>query len=148
MSLMQSINYKVLFKGESEEQGKNLSLTFKSISFNPPLNIKSQILLEIKRLSEKSQTIVSFQNIEEVVKIGRDPSNTVYNYYIILLFTLKATDKRSGLLLGNVKNLGDLIIGIWPFNEEVQELTPETINSTLEDLVKNPNQYTNICLIN
>ncbi|MHA1149997.1 MAG: hypothetical protein ACTSR8_17305 [Promethearchaeota archaeon] len=145
---MNSIHYKVIFKGKSEDIKKKPNLTFNNIRFKLPLRVPSHIILELKKLSDINRGIINFQNIEEVIKIGSSSIDMGYNYYFVLLYTKKNGDKKEGLLIGNIKNKGDIIIGIWPFNTNIEELTPEKIQDDINNLVKNPHEYDNICLIN
>jgi len=144
---MSSANYKVIFEGNKEPEKNKLSLTFKSIPSDKPINIPAQFILDIKKLSEKSPNIVNFQNIEEVVKIGKGLSPSSFNYFFALLYTLKSDSKKEGFLMGNIKKLGDTLIGIWPFNTNIAELSYEVIVEKFNNLIKKPHEYSNICLI-
>ena len=144
---MDSIIYKVIFKAIHHFENKNLTLNFKNLAFKKPLTIPSKFIQELKNLSEKSEKIIFFQNIEEVIIVGNIRPNENYNYYLIILFTLKSGGEKQGYLIGNVKNIGDIIIGIWPFNRQVPELTPEIILENYNDIIKNPGNYSKICLI-
>lgn len=145
---MNSMNYKVIFKGTSEDLKKKPSLTFKRIENTTPINVSSQIIIELKKLSELNPSILSFQNIEEVIKIGKDSDTNTYNYYFVLLYHDKNENQREGLLIGNLKKQGDIVIGIWPFNNNVDEIPSEEILNVLNNLVKKPSEFGNICLIN
>lgn len=144
---MDSIIYKVIFKEIQHIENKNLTLNFNKLAFKKPLIVPPKFLRELKTLSEKSENIIFFQNIEEVIIVGNINSNVNYNYYLIILFMLKSDGDRHGYLIGNVKNVGDIIIGIWPFNRQVSELTPETIIENYHDIINNPSKYSRICLI-
>lgn len=145
---MSSINYKVIFKGELEESEKQFSLTFKHVDLNKPVHIPAQIILELKKLSKISQIVVFFQNIKEVVIIGKTAPLQNYNYYFVILFTNKSDGKKEGYLIGNVKKLGDILIGIWPFNKDLLEESSATkITEKMNDLIKNPHEFNEICLI-
>ena len=144
---MDSIIYKVIFKAIQHMENKNLTLNFKNLAFKKPIIVPSRFLQELKILSEKSENILIFQNIEEVITVGNINSNVNYNYYLIILFTLKSGKDKYGYLIGNVKNLGDITIGIWPFNREVSELTPEIIIENYNNIINNPSDYSKICLI-
>jgi len=143
---MDSIIYKVIFKAIQHIENKNLTLNFKNLAFKKPLTIPAKFILKLKNLSEKSEKIIFFQNIEEVIIVGNIP-NVDYNYYLVILFTIKSGGEKQGYLIGNVKNLGDIIIGVWPFNQQVSELTPEIILENYNDIIKNPGNYSKICLI-
>ena len=47
---MNSINYKVIFKGSKGEHNKNLALTFKKIITKKTIKIPAQLILELKKL--------------------------------------------------------------------------------------------------
>ncbi|MFX0083898.1 MAG: hypothetical protein ACFE94_19295 [Candidatus Hodarchaeota archaeon] len=144
---MDSIIYKVIFKAIQHFEYKNLTLNFKNLTFEEPLTIPSNFILELKNLSEKFEKIIFFQNIEEVIIVGNIKPNIDYNYYRVILFTLKSDGEKQGYLIGNIKDIGDMIIGIWPFNRQVSELTPEIIVENYHDIIKNPGNYSKICLI-
>jgi hypothetical protein len=144
---MESIIYKVKFKALQQVENKNLTLNFRNLTFERPMAISTKLLLKLKDLSEKSDRIIFFQNIEEVIIIGNIKPIFDYNYYLVVLFTLKHNEEKQGFLIGNVKNIGDIIIGAWPFNLQKPALTPETILKKSNDLLKNPEKYSKICVI-
>lgn len=142
------MNYKVIFKGAQEQDGEKISLTFKALEFENPLNIPSHLILEMKRASDRSDHILSFQNIQEVIKAGTKGSKGwSYNYYFVILYTDKSTQEKNAFFIGNVKRLGDILIGIWPFNKSTEKITSEQLLETLNNLIKNPHNYRDICLI-
>ncbi|MFX1418624.1 MAG: hypothetical protein ACFE9N_06865, partial [Promethearchaeota archaeon] len=111
------------------------------------LSIPAKFIIELKKKSEKNKQVLNFQNIEEVLIIGNPTFKYSYNYYIVILFTIKSDGKKVGYLIGNVKNLGDIIIGIWPFNISPRDITKEKVLETCNDIIENPNKYSSICLI-
>ena len=60
---------------------------------------------------------------------------------------MKLDEKKKGYLIGNVKKLGDISIGVWPFNTQLKNITHKTIIETYKDIIKNPNTYSSVCLI-
>ena len=46
-----------------------------------------------------------------------------------------------------MKNLGDIIIGIWPFNTHINNLTREKVLNSFKDIIENPDKFNSICLI-
>lgn len=144
---MDSIIYKVIFKALQKFENKNLTLNFRNLIYERPITIPSKLLLKLKELSDKSDRIIFFQNIEEVMIIGNKKPNFDYNYYLVVLFTQKSNEKKRGYLIGNVKNIGDIIIGAWPFNQQETDFVPEAILKISNDLLKNPENYTKICVI-
>lgn len=139
--------YKVVFKAFEQSESKNLNLSFRSIFSEKPISIPARIIFELKRLSEERSDIINFQNIEEVLTIGNTSSKDTYNYYLVLLFTNKSSGIKQGYLIGNLKNIGDILIGYWPFNKENISFSPEIIHKEFNDIIKNPQHYNDICLI-
>ncbi len=144
---MDSIIYKVIFRAHEQLEHKNISLSFKSLEFKKPISIPAKFTLELKKLSETNQHIITFQNIEEVLIIGNPIVDHTYNYYLVILYTHKLNGKKIGYLIGNVRNLGDIIIGIWPFNRDLKDLSEDILLETYNDMMQNPSNYNTICLI-
>ena len=144
---MSSVNFKVIFNGRKDIEKENLTLTFKKIDSTKDISISNSIVSELKNLSEKSKNIVVFQNIDEVIEIGNVSSRKLYNYFYVLIYIHKLEAKKEGFLIGNLKKKGDVIIGVWPFNKELLESSPEDLIKTINDLIKNPHEYSNISLI-
>ncbi len=139
--------YKVIFKGSEETEGNELVLTFKSGDFDKSLKIPTEFFFELKKLSETSDNIIDFKNIEEVIEIGQSNSGSAYNYHLVLLFTNKSSQIKEGYLIGNVKKLGDILIGVFPFNKNISDLTPELFTEKINNLITNHHEYSEICLI-
>ncbi|MFW9865824.1 MAG: hypothetical protein ACFFEN_06960 [Candidatus Thorarchaeota archaeon] len=139
--------YKVIFKAIEQFENKNLTLSFKNVSFSNPITIPTRFIDELKRLSEHHNNIVYFQNIEEVITVGEITQSYNYNYFLAILYILKKDGKKQGYLIGNVKNLGDIIIGIWPFDQDDNQLTPERILENYVNIINKPENYSNVCLI-
>ncbi len=135
--------YKVIFKGIKENDESKLNLVFKGIRSDKRINIPSQLILNLKEISKSVQNVISYQNISEVIKVGKDSSRLSYIYYFIILYT-SIDGKKKGFLIGNEKKLGDILIGTWPFNDE---FPTEKISDTISNLVKNIENYKEICLI-
>ncbi len=144
---MDSIIFKVIFKAQERFENKNLTLSFKNLNFEKPLSISAKSILELKKLSETNQHILNFQNIEEVLIIGNPLVDYTYNYYLVILFSLKPDEEKTGYLIGNIKKLGDIIIGVWPFNTHLKDTKGKKILETYNDILENPQNYSSICLI-
>jgi hypothetical protein len=133
---MSSIFYKVIFKASNENENNSFSLTFRNLITSKPIYIPSRYFSALKELSKENKDIINFQNIQEVIKIGEDGFNYIFNYYIVLLFTYIHDRKKQGFLIGNAKNLGDILIGIWPFNQKQLNFTSSNIVELFDDLIK------------
>jgi len=142
---MDSIIYKVIFKAIEQFENKNLTLSFKDLGAKNPITVPAKFILELKNLSEKKGKVVYFQNIEEVIIVGNDKTRYNFNYYLVILFI--SNGEKQGYLIGNVKKLGDIIIGVWPFNQQLSKMTPETIHKNYSNITKNTDSFSKICLI-
>lgn len=141
-------NYKVIFKGNLKETGiDKLVLTFTNILTEESLQIPDNFIFDLKRLSENRANVITFQNIEEVIQIGNTTPFSVHNNYTVIIYTLKSGGKKEGLLVGSSKKRGDIIIGIWPFNDLPTNILNEALSNKLISLIKNEQEYSNICLI-
>ena len=143
---MTTIFYKVIFRGIKGDSSESYSLTFKNIIQDKPINIPSQFFSSLKLLSQKQPSVINFQNIREIVKIGDQNINYDFNYYIVVLYTSLADGKKEGFLVGNLKKLGDILIGIWPFNQENISISSEHFLKQL-NLLTDGNKFKDICVI-
>ena len=144
---MNSVIYKVIFRAHQQFKNKNLTLSFKNLEFEKPISISAIFILELKKISEKYNHMINFQNIEEVLMIGNPIVDYPYNYYLIILYTIKSNTQKKGYLIGNVKNLGDIVIGVWPFNIHIKDITNDKVLNTCNDFIEKPDKFSSICLI-
>lgn len=144
---MDLVTFKVIFRAFEQFEKKNLSLSFLNIISEKRIEIPNNLILKLKHLSEKKKTIINFQNIEEVILLGNPKSNYIFNFYLVILYTLKLKGKQQGYLIGNVKKWGYLLIGVWPFNIKLSTITEDDILKNLKDIVNNLTKYSKICLI-
>ena len=142
---MDSIIYKVIFKAIEQFENRNLTLSFKDLNLKNLIIIPANLILELRNLNTKNNNIVSFQNIEEVIVVGNVETKFRYNYYLVILFT--SNGENQGHLIGNVKDLGDILIGVWPFNHQLSNMTPEIIIENYNNIIQNSENFSNICLI-
>ena len=143
---MTTIFYKVIFRGIKGDSSESYSLTFKNIIQDKTINIPSQFFSSLKLLSQKQPSVINFQNIREVVKIGDQNAIYDFKYYIVVLYTSLADGKKEGFLVGNLKKLGDILIGIWPFNQENISISSEHFLKQL-NLLTDGNKFKDICVI-
>ncbi|MFW9952856.1 MAG: hypothetical protein ACFFKA_22270 [Candidatus Thorarchaeota archaeon] len=143
---MSTIFYKVIFKGIKGDLSESYSLTFKNIIQETPINVPSEFFSSLKLLSQKQPNVITFQNIREVVIIGDLKPNYDFNYYIVILYTSLADGKKEGFLVGNLKKQGDVLIGIWPFNQDITSISSDHFLKKLNLLTYN-NRFKDICVI-
>lgn len=143
---MSLIFYKVIFEGIKEDSSDSYSLTFKDIFDDNQIQISSQFFTTLRVSSQKESNVVHFQNIKEVIKIGNPSIKIEINYYIAILYTNLNDGKKEGFLVGNIKNMGDMLIGEWPYNEENVSNLKDLYLQKL-DLLTNSFKFNNICVI-
>jgi len=143
---MSSIFYKVIFEGTKEDSSDSYSLTFKDIFSDNQIQISSQFFTGLRVSSQKESNIVHFQNIKEVIKMGNPSIKIEINYYIAILYTNLNDGKKEGFLIGNIKNMGDMLIGEWPYNEKIESDSKDIYLQKLE-LLTNSSKFDNICVI-
>ncbi len=143
---MSLIFYKVIFEGIKEDSSDSYSLTFKDIFDDNQIQISSQFFTTLRVSSQKESNVVHFQNIKEVIKIGNPSIKIEINYYIAILYTNLNDGKKEGFLVGNIKNMGDMLIGEWPYNEENVSNLKDLYLQKL-DLLTNSSKFNNICVI-
>ena len=143
---MSSIFYKVIFEGTKEDSSDSYSLTFKDIFSDNQIQISSQFFTGLRVSSQKESNIVHFQNIKEVIKMGNPSIKIEINYYIAILYTNLNGGKKEGFLIGNIKNMGDMLIGEWPYNEKIESDSKDIYFQKLE-LLTNSSKFDNICVI-
>ena len=64
----------------------------------------------------------------------------------MVLYTSLADGKKEGFLVGNLKKLGDILIGIWPFNQENISISSEHFLKQL-NLLTDGKKFKDICVI-
>ena len=143
---MSSIFYKVIFEGTKEDSSDSYSLTFKDIFSENQEQVSSQFFATLRVSSQKESNVVHFQNIKEVIKIGNPSIKIEINYYIAILYTKLNDGKKEGFLVGNIKNMGDVLIGKWPYNEKNISNSKDHYLRKL-DLLTNSSKFSNICVI-
>ncbi len=148
---MNLVIFKVLLKGTEQDENKSVdskTLSFRSILTEDIIKIPSHYISSLKSMSENFENIITFQNLEEVIIIGELSREYSINYYIVILFSMKSEQKRNGFLIANIKKIGDALIGIWPFTEEIDNLDEDYINNKFNDFINNHDDYKNLVIIN
>ena len=142
---MSLIFYKVIFRGASDLERSDLSLTFSNIHSEKYINI-TNFITKLKSMSEKNENVINFQNIDEIIIKRVDNHPLSLNYHIVILITYK-NEKKEGYLIGNTKKLGDLLIGIWPFAQKINEIQSEIIMKKLNRTLDNFDYIEKISII-
>ena len=136
--------YKVIFKGSNKIEKEKLSLTFKELSSDSIIKLPADYLNKLKKIN--NQKIIHIKNIDAVLRFGIDSSLPNYTFYHVILFSFK--ERKQGILVGNLKKEGDVLIGIWPFRPDLNQESEKDLINTYEDLVNNPKIFQEICIIN
>ena len=145
---MNNITYKVIFRDIEENESPEESLTFKNVITGTYIFIPSNFITSMRDLSEKSKDIIYFQNISEVIIQSWDRNPPSFNYYIVILLLSKRDENKEGYLIGNIKKLkGDILMGIWPFNRDVENINSKSIQNDFNDLLTNYEEYRKITII-
>lgn len=148
---MSSVIFKVILKGNEQKESLStdlFTLTFKSTISSNIIRIPSHYISILKSMSEENENIVNFQNIEEVIIIGDLSKDYSINYYLVLLFSMESENKRNGFLIANIKKVGDALVGIYPFDEEIENLSEDYVNRKFNDLINNREKLKNLVIIN
>ena len=148
---MSSVIFKVILKGNEQKESlstDSFTLTFKSTISSNIIRIPSHYISILKSMSEENENIVNFQNIEEVIIIGDLSKDYSINYYLVLLFSMESENKRNGFLIANIKKVGDALVGIYPFDEEIENLSEDYVNRKFNDLINNREKLKNLVIIN
>ncbi|MFX1239295.1 MAG: hypothetical protein ACFFAS_18195 [Promethearchaeota archaeon] len=138
--------YKVVFSGKKESELEKITLTFRNFQTNTKYIIPPSFITELKQKSEEVKNVLYLRNIEEVIKLGNNIDIQTFESYYVVLFS-KKEGKKIGFLLGNVKKIGTIIIGLWPFNTEKDDYSRKKIDEILNQLTSNSKNYDTICLI-
>jgi hypothetical protein len=141
---MSSAIFKVLFEGYEGYENESITLSFKSLILNKYITVPTDILFDLKNLHLKSKNVFAFQNITEVVFIG--DIDKKFNYYIVILI-ISEKDVKEGYLIGNIKKIGDVVIGIWPFTIQSEQFSQERIIDKLRYIIDKPDKFKKINII-
>lgn len=145
---MNNITYKVIFRGSEEAEAPEQALIFKNVISNNLIYIPPDFITSIKALSEKSNDIIYFQNISEVVIQGWDHNPPNFNYYLVLLLLSRIGEEKEAFLIGNIKKIkGDILIGIWPFTKDVENINSKSIQYHFDSVITNFEDYRKISII-
>ena len=133
---MSAVFFKVIFKGnESEEYFHSdlMTLSFKNLLDSTMIKIPSHYLSSLKTLTEKCENIISIQNLEEVIIIADFSEKLTINYYVAALFLMENKEEKKAFLIANIKKIGDVLVGIWPFFENIDYINEDSINKKFRD---------------
>lgn len=138
-------SFRVIFKGKNELDS-SLSLTFKGINNSPDIKVPSKVIIDLKKLATSQEKIGAIQNIEQVLQ--KSDFGTAVKFYYIIIFAKKDNPSKRGYLIGNIKEKGDVLLGVWPFNAKTGELDQSKFNEEIYSLIQEPHLYENILIVN
>jgi hypothetical protein len=144
---MSGIIYQVIFRGLNNAENTQTALTFKNVISENYIHVPTHYITALKTLSDKYENIINFQNIDEIVVIGSNASPLIFNYYIVLLLIYRDSMRKEGFLIGNVKKVGDILIGIWPFTENIELWDSNHFIEKFDKILENSSNYEKIALI-
>jgi hypothetical protein len=142
--------FKVFFTGSSNTQMEGLTLTFYGLE-NDTLNLPQfpGFLSKYKELAKKKQ-FYAIDNIKEVIALGKADKSKILQF-VVLLYSIKdSNDKfqRAGLLIGNHKEKGYTIIGLWPFNSvKSASISIENFKTLLQMILTQHEKFEDLLLI-
>ncbi len=149
--LEQNNIYKVFFQGVSDANSDDISLTFFKFTDEVyTLDAFPSFLLDYNELARKKK-VYSFANIKETLPLGNASKRDIIQFYV-LLFTFTGTNdkiKKKGILIAKHKKKGFNILGEWPYNPNKNENSATLeYNKILIQIIKEPNLFKNVLLIN
>lgn len=149
-NLSQNRIFKVFFNGSTSQPTEDINITFVGLDsedvFIPQF---SEFLIKYNDMARKKE-VFSFNNIKEVIALGNVDKAKYFQFYA-LFYTFKMDEnnkQRAGILIGNHKEKGFLIVGFWPLNSiKVQAIKTENFVNLLNMIIKNTNQFEDLLLI-
>lgn len=147
----QEIIYKVYFQGVSESNSEDISLTFfQHNNQEIILDAFPSFLLEYNEIARKKK-VYSFGNIKEILPLGNATKANITQYYVLLFTLIQGMEKpkKSGLLIGKHKEKDFIILGIWPYEPSMKDVSDsEGYNQILRNIIEDPSHFRNVLLVN
>ena len=138
----------MIFREKENIDVSEHSLTFANVISKNYLYLPSNFISSIKTLSDQSDNIIYFQNISEVIVQGWEKEPLLFNHYLVILLISKKEEKKEGFLIGNMKKVkGDILIGVWPNNRELNDFNSKSIQRYFNDILANYEDFSKIVLI-
>ena len=145
---MNNVTYKVIFREKEIINASEQSLTFANILSENYLFLPSNFISSIKTLSEQNNNVIYFQNISEIIVQGWENDPLLFNFYLVILLIPKKEGNKEGFLIANIKKLkGDILIGVWPINRELDDFNSKSIEKYFNKIITNYEDFSKIALI-
>jgi hypothetical protein len=145
---MNSITYKVIFREKENIDASERSLTFANVISKSYFYLPPNFISSMKALSEQKNNIIYFQNISEVIIQGWERDPPFFSYFFLILLLTKKKEKMEGFLIGNIKKLkGDILIGVWPINRDLDDFNLKSVKKYFNDILTNYDDFRKIVLI-
>ncbi|MGV9172714.1 MAG: hypothetical protein ACOC4M_10975 [Promethearchaeia archaeon] len=138
--------YKVIFSKKGQKLDQPANLRFKRLNLEKKLKIPSKLIYSLRELTGIHENFVYIQNIKRILNIKNGLPLKSYKQYLVLLFTSKKGEKK-GFLLGGNKEGVFILLGIWPFNEIIEDTSSDIYYETLNHIQNNPHLYSKMCII-
>ena len=137
-------SFKVYYKDIKIVDLTDFSLVFFTEPQNQPLlEDFHQFILKYNDLIAKKKGKMH-QLIKEIIPYGNASKDGITQFYSLLL---TKQGKKYGYLVGNEKNNGFKILGVWPLQEEDYSTRIREISEDLSQIIQNPDIYENILLL-
>jgi len=129
--------YKVSFFDNRNLDSEPISLVFRKVEKSPSDSFISNLIDTIRNYDTDKTEFIVIKNIKNVLELSDSFSLSKFSDFTVVLFEIDETDKKKGFLIGNSKEIGQAIIGYWPFysneNLSVEELE-NICNTIITDL--------------
>ncbi len=109
--------YKVYFRDTLDGKAESYALTFfGSKEKTIPLAEFPSFLLAFNDLV-RTKAAIAIKNIKEIIPVSQSNISNILNFFVLLYSDSKnETNARNGVLVGNHKELGHILLGIWPYS--------------------------------
>jgi len=144
--------FKVFFNDSNSKSAEGLSLTFIGLdNDNLILPDFPDFLISFNELVKKKKC-QSVSNIKEILTYGK-ADKSKYGQFFILLYSYLTPDNitlKAGLLIGNQKEKGFSLVGLWPFNspQNNNSVSIENFQNLLKMIIGEKLNLQDVVLIN
>jgi len=143
--------FKIFFNDSAAKSADGLSLTFIGLD-NEKLVLPDfpEFLISFNDLVKKKKSQL-ISNIKEIITYGK-ADKSKYSQFLILLYSFNTPDNKTlkaGLLIGNQKEIGFTLVGLWPFNspQNNDSVSIENFHNLLKMIIEQKSNLQDVVLI-